>query len=280
MHVGGRSFLITGGTGTFGRAMARRLLADGADRVAIFSRGELSQAAMARDFGHDDRLRFFIGDVRDLSRLARACRGIDVVFHAAALKRVEVGHYNPGEMVKTNVLGAMNVVEAAILAGVERVVGISSDKAWQPCGVYGTTKALAETVFLHADETRGRHDPTFAVARYGNIWRSNGSVVPLWESLAPGPVPLTDPRCTRFFMRIEEAIEFVLRLAREMRGGELWTPDLPAFRLGDLVQAMGLETRIVGLRPYEKLHEGMRDGVTSDVARRMTIEELRDALKS
>lgn len=268
-----KSVLVTGGTGSFGRAFVRRLLQDNTvDRIAVLSRGEHAQADMSAEFG-SDRLRFFIGDVRDRDRLRRAFAGVDTVIHAAALKRIEVGRYNPTEMVKTNIDGTINVVEAALDADVKKVVYLSSDKAWQPISPYGQSKALAESIVLNAYQGRTR----FAVTRYGNVWCSQGSVAPKWSSMT-GPVPVTDPDATRFFMTMDEAVGLVLDTALTMRGGELKIPTLPAFRLGDLAEAMGRDTRIIGLPEWEKKHEGMCEGNTSDKARRMTIAELREAL--
>ena len=204
-----KSVLVTGGTGSFGRAFVRRLLQDNTvDRIAILSRGEHSQAAMRDEFG-SDRLRFFIGDVRDRDRLRRAFSGVDVVVHAAALKRIEVGRYNPTEMVQTNINGTVNVVEAALDADVKKVVYLSSDKAWQPISPYGQSKALAESIVLNAYQGSTR----FAVTRYGNVWCSQGSVAPKWAAIA-GPVPVTDPDATRFFMRMDEAVGLLKDPAR------------------------------------------------------------------
>jgi UDP-N-acetylglucosamine 4,6-dehydratase len=278
--------LITGGSGSFGRAMAKRLIGqdkdEGYDRIIIYSRGEHAQAEMRHDLQTSDahgRLRFFIGDVRDRDRLARAFHGVDVVLHAAALKRIEVGQYNPTEMVRTNIEGAMNVIEAAHDAGVRKVVMLSTDKAWQPISPYGQSKALAETMFLNA--YRSDDGPRFAICRYGNIWRSQGSVVPYWQSLVNQGcrgVPVTDVDATRFFMRIEEAVDFVLETVETMRGGEMRIPTLPAYRIGDLVEAFGVRAEIIGLPSYEKKHEGMAEGLTSDIAPRMTVRELQEAL--
>lgn len=277
------SVLITGGTGSFGQAMTRHLLEmeDGPGRIVIYSRGEHRQAEMRANYLHDkeklDKLRFFIGDVRDRDRLRRAFRGVDVVIHAAALKRIEVGRYNPIEMVKTNVGGAINVIEAANDCDVEKVVALSSDKAWQPISPYGQSKALAESILLNAYQG----GTIFSVCRYGNVWRSQGSVVPRWQSLLDQgcrSVPVTDPECTRFFMPMSEAINFVIETISEMDGGELRIPTLPAYRLGDLVEAMGAKAEIIGLPDWEKKHEGMADGNTSDIAPRMTVDELRSAL--
>jgi UDP-N-acetylglucosamine 4,6-dehydratase len=267
--------LITGGTGSFGRAMAKRLLSMEVERVAIYSRSEHCQAEMAQLFS-DQRMRFFIGDVRDRDRLRRAMQGIEVVFHAAALKRIEVGQYNPSEMVKTNVQGAVNVIEAANDAGVAKVVALSTDKAWQPVSPYGQSKALAESLFLNAYQGGTR----FVVTRYGNVWKSQGSVVPKWQSLISmgcRSVPVTNPDCTRFFMTMDEALDFVLLHLERMEPG-IHVPELPAYRLGDLAKAMGVKMDVTGLPNWEKLHEGMADGLTSDGVPRMTIRELQEAL--
>ncbi len=277
---------ITGGTGAFGNAFAYYLLGllEPPRRLVIFSRGEYRQFLMAQELEPIDvqrSLRFFIGDVRDRDRLRRAFDGIDVVVHAAALKRIEVGAYNPTEMVKTNVYGAINVIEAAQDAGVNRVVALSTDKAFAPVSPYGVSKALAESIFLAANNTGGWYGPKFSVTRYGNVWNSTGSVVPVWRNLiAQGcdTVPVTDPDCTRFFMRMSEAVEFVVGTIDTMHGGELNIPTLPAYRLGDLAEAMGVKMRITGLPDYEKKHESMAEGISSDLARRMTMGELTEEL--
>lgn len=268
-----KSLLITGGTGSFGQAFTEKVLGEyGVDRIAILSRGEHAQAEMAERF-RDNRLRFFIGDVRDRDRLRRAFEGIEVIVHAAALKRIEVGFYNPTEMVRTNIEGAMNVIEAAKDAGVSKVVALSTDKAFQPVSPYGQSKALAETLFRNAYQGSG---PIFAVTRYGNVWGSKGSVVPRWREMlkTTDTVPVTDPEATRFFMRMSEACDLVAGTISKMRGGELEIPKLPAYRLCDLATAMGANIKITGLPEYEKRHEGMCDGNTSDKARRMTVAEL------
>jgi UDP-N-acetylglucosamine 4,6-dehydratase/5-epimerase len=277
------SVLITGGTGSFGNAFVKRLLAIGqTKRIVIFSRGEIRQADMRSEIGEDDRLRYFIGDVRDRDRLRRAMRGVEVVVHAAALKRIEVGFFNPVEMVKTNIMGAVNIIEAAQDSGVQKVVALSSDKAFEPVSPYGTSKALAESLFLASNNTTGATGPKFAICRYGNVWRSNGSVVMIWEKMIKArfdAVPITDPECTRFFMKIEQAVDLVINTIETMKGGELVIPDLPAYRLGDLAEAMGIKTTIRGLPAWEKKHESMRVGLGSDKARRMTVDELREALR-
>lgn len=247
--------------------------------MCVFSRSEHSQALMRAEFG-DERLRFFIGDVRDRERLARAMEGCDLVVHAAALKRVEVGEYDSSEMVKTNVLGAMNVIEAATEAGVDKVVALSSDKAFEPVNCYGASKLVAEKLFLAANNARGAAGPIFAVTRYGNVAGSTGSVIPTWrrELEHARPVRLTHPEATRFWMTLDEAVRLVASTADQMEGGELEIPALPAFRLGDLAEAMRVDFHVVGLGAGEKLHESMSAGQSSDRARRMPVDELREAL--
>jgi UDP-N-acetylglucosamine 4,6-dehydratase len=276
------SILLTGGTGTFGRAFVRRLLADNlSERICVYSRGEHAQAQMREELGDDPRCRWLIGDVRDLSRLRRAMAGVDVVVHAAALKRIEVGAYNPIEMVKTNVDGAINVIEAAQDAGVKKVVALSSDKAFQPISPYGQSKALAEALFLAANNTVAADGPRFAAVRYGNIWCSNGSVVPKWMDMirrGATKVPVSSLQCTRFYMTIDEACDLVLRTIVTMQGGELAIPTLPAYRICDLVEAMGVTVDVKGLPPWEKQHEAMCVGNESEFARRMTVDEIREKL--
>jgi len=279
MFVANR-ILVTGGTGTFGRAFARSALTwKHHPHICIFSRGEHAQAQMRQEIGEDEqRLHWFIGDVRDRDRLRRAMHRVDLVIHAAALKRIEVGYYNPIEMMRTNVEGAVNVIEAAIDVGVARVVALSSDKAYQPVSAYGYSKALAECLFQAAYHS----DTLFAVTRYGNIAGSAGSVIQKWRELLKDgipTVPCTDPECTRFWMTITQAVELVVRTAYNMTGGDLVVPQLPGYRLGDLAEAMGAQPQILGLPSFEKKHECMGPGNCSDQARRMTVEELKEALE-
>lgn len=274
--------LITGGSGFLGHALVEKLLADGCPRICILSRNEFAQAKMRAHFNNDARLRWFIGDVRDERRLERAFAGVYVVIHAAALKRIEVGAYNPEEMVKTNVDGTVNVVDAARRAGVGKVILVSSDKAYQPVSPYGQSKAMAESIMLNAQDPQ--HGPIFRVVRYGNVAGSTGSVIPTWRSLAAKgePITITDPECTRFWMSREEAAKLVVdTIVPESRDAErLAIPDLPAFRLGDLVEALGAPKFIVsGLPPHEKMHENMDSTRCSADARRMTVEEIRERLK-
>jgi UDP-N-acetylglucosamine 4,6-dehydratase len=271
--------LITGGTGSFGQAFVKRLLTEDHSRIVVYSRGEHRQAEMAARL-IDERLRFFIGDVRDRDRLRRAMDGVDVIVHAAALKRIEVGQYNPLEVKKTNIDGAVNVIEAATDAGVKKVVALSTDKAYAPISPYGTSKAFAESLFLAANNTRGARGPIFSVCRYGNVWGSAGSVVPLWREIlkTSDTVPVTDPECTRFYMTMDQAIDLVLKTINTMKGGEIVIPELSAYRLGDLAKAMGAKMKVLGLPAWEKLDESMEAGKSSDKARRMSVDELIEAL--
>lgn len=276
-----RNILITGGTGSFGQAFVKRCLKEGIQRICIFSRDEHKQAIMRSEL-NDSRLRWFIGDVRDTQRMKRAFNGIDTVIHAAALKRVEVGEWDAEEMVKTNVMGTLGVIEAATEANVLRVVALSTDKACEPVSAYGASKLLMEKVILAANNARGEYGPRFAVTRFGNFAGSRGSVIPAWkERIDLGKsVPVTDGNCTRYWMTSEEAVDLVMNTAKTMNGGEFVTPDLPAFTVSDLAKAMEVETYTIGLRPGERLHEMMLEGVSSENARRMTVEELKEALKN
>lgn len=257
------SVLITGGTGSFGHAMTRKLLADGVERIVIFSRDEVKQDLMRQTF-NDPRLRFFLGDVRDLDRLKVAMRGVQLVYHAAAMKRVPQCEYDPSEAVKTNILGSMNVCAAAIETGVECVVALSTDKATAPTNLYGATKLCVEKIVTnynaYAPETR------FMCVRYGNVAGSRGSVIPLWREgrtrhpdgyWIQEPVSLTHPDMTRFWITLKEAVALAQRAASEGRGGETFIPHLSAYRLHDLATAMERAYQVVGLRPGEKMHESM-----------------------
>lgn len=285
MELSGSNVLITGGSGAFGSAFAYHLLGmdNGPGRIAVYSRGEYRQFLMSRELSAIDtvgRLRFLIGDIRDRDRLRRALEGVQVVVHGAALKRIEVGNYNPLEMKKTNIDGAANLIEACHDAGVQKVVALSTDKAFEPVSPYGMSKAYAEYLFLAANAITGRAGPRFSLCRYGNVWNSTGSVVPVWRSqLADnGIVTVTDPDCTRFFMRMQQAIDLVLATIVSSKVGETAIPILPAYRLGDLATAMGAKMKVTGLPPWEKLHESMAKGNSSDLARRMTVEELKEEL--
>ena len=235
---------------------------------------------MRERFRNNPVLRWFIGDVRDRDQLEHAMEGIETVIHAAALKRIEVGAYHPREMVKTNVLGSQNVIDAAKRQGVRKVLLVSSDKAFEPVSPYGQSKALAESLFLTANNVYPG-GPKYSVVRYGNVWNSTGSIVPTWKGLiAAGAevVPVTALDCTRFFMRLGEAVDLVLGTLRDMRGGEVNVPDLPAYRIADLVDAFGVGADVRGLRTWEKRHESMDETRRSDMAPRMTADELKEEL--
>ncbi len=263
--MNGASILITGGTGSFGQRLVETLLARyDLKRVVVFSRDELKQSQMAQtDYAVRDgekRLRFFLGDVRDQDRLRRAMEGIDTVVHAAALKQVPASEYNPMEFVKTNILGAQNVIEAALDTGVKRVVALSTDKAAAPINLYGATKLASDKLFTAANNIKGARDLRFSVVRYGNVMGSRGSVVPFFiERAAAGVLPITDPTMTRFNISLDEGVDLVLWALEHGRGGEILVPKIPSFRITDLAEAIApnAEHRIVGIRPGEKIHEEM-----------------------
>jgi UDP-N-acetylglucosamine 4,6-dehydratase/5-epimerase len=268
-----KSVLITGGTGSFGSELVRVLLRDhDLRRIIIYSRDEYKQAMMAQSL-RDDRLRYFIGDVRDLERLKMAMREVDLVVHAAAMKHVPIAEYNPMECVKTNVMGAENVVQAAIANRVPKVVALSTDKACNPINLYGATKLASDKIFVASNNLSGSVGTQFAVVRYGNVVGSRGSVVPFFrELIAKGSdhLPITDPRMTRFWITLESGVDFVLSSAEMMQGGELFVPKIKSMSIVDLAKAMAphLPQKIVGIRPGEKLHEVM---ITEDDAR-STVE--------
>jgi UDP-N-acetylglucosamine 4,6-dehydratase len=257
----GRSILITGGTGSFGKRFLRTVLEEtDVRRVVVFSRDELKQFEMQQSYPDERRLRFFIGDVRDRDRLHRAFHGVDFVIHAAALKQVPAAEYNPFEAVKTNVHGAQNVIDTAIDCGVERVVALSTDKACSPINLYGATKLVSDKLFVNGNAYAGAANTRFAVVRYGNVVGSRGSVVPYFRQLAPtGVLPITDERMTRFWITLDQGVQFVLASLERMRGGELFVPKIPSMRVVDLARAMApeAELKVVGVRPGEKLHEEM-----------------------
>lgn len=255
------SLLITGGTGSFGKAFLRHVLEKaGPRRVAILSRDELKQSEMRAEFT-DDRLRWFIGDIRDRDRLVRAMHGVDYVVHAAALKQVDTAEYNPFEYVKTNIIGSQNVIDAAIDAGVKKVVALSTDKASSPINLYGATKLTADKLFIAANNYSYSFGTRLAVVRYGNVMGSRGSVIPLFRKLAAEgqPLPITHPDMTRFWITLDHAVEFVIQAFDTMSGGELYVPRIPSMRITDLVEAVapGSPTVVIGVRPGEKLHEEM-----------------------
>lgn len=267
------SVLITGGTGSLGKSLVEYLLKETkVRRIAILSRDELKQQQLRLQFGDDSRLRWFLGDVRDLDRLKRAFHGVDYVIHAAALKQVDTGEYNPMEFIKTNVLGSQNVIDASIDAGVKRVVALSTDKASSPINLYGATKLTADKLFVAANNYSFTYGTTFSVVRYGNVMGSRGSVIPFFQSIAAQgkPLPITDLRMTRFWISIESAVKFVIESLEMMTGGELYVPKIPSMKIVDLANAVAPDVELmeIGLRPGEKLHEEM---ISADDSRRTIV---------
>ena len=256
------SILITGGTGSFGKAFLETVLTQHTPRrVVIFSRDELKQYEMKQKWGDDLRVRFFLGDIRDVDRLTLAMHGVDLVVHAAALKQVDTAEYNPMEYVKTNVLGSENVIQAAMAAGVAKVVALSTDKASSPVNLYGATKLTADKLFISSNHYTFARGTAFCVVRYGNVMGSRGSVIPFFRRLAEEgqPLPITDPRMTRFWITLPQAVDFVIKSFTDMTGGELYVPRIPSMRVTDLAEAVapGSELIDIGIRPGEKLHEEM-----------------------
>lgn len=268
-----KTILITGGTGSFGRSFAKKaLLEHNPNKVIIFSRDEWKQWEMRRSdpvFDHD-KIRYFLGDVRDKDRLMRAFRDVDLVVHAAALKQVPAAEYNPSEFVRTNIDGATNVIDSAIDRGVEKVVALSTDKAVNPINLYGATKLCSDKLFVAGNIYVGnRTYPKFSVVRYGNVLGSRGSIIPLWKKMiedGADSLPVTDPRMTRFWITLDQAADFVVRSFSDMCGGEIFVPKIPSMKIMDLAQAVapGVPTKICGIREGEKLHELM---ISSDDAR-------------
>jgi UDP-N-acetylglucosamine 4,6-dehydratase/5-epimerase len=268
--LSGSSILVTGATGSFGKAFLGYALENlNPQRIVVFSRDELKQYEVRQMFGDDPRLRFFIGDIRDLPRLERAMHGIEYVIHAAALKQVDTAEYNPSEYVATNINGSQNVIDAAINAGVQKVVALSTDKASSPINLYGATKLVADKLFIAGNHYAATHPTRFAVVRYGNVMGSRGSVVPLFRSLdAQGKsLPVTDKRMTRFWITLPAAVRFVVDSFDKMQGGELFVPRIPSMRIVDLIEAVAPDapTHEMGMRPGEKLHEEM---ISADDSRR------------
>ena len=266
-----KSILITGGTGSLGRAITTFLLENTEiRRIVIFSRDELKQHEMKNVFQeHLDRMRFFVGDIRDLTRLNRALHDVNYVIHAAALKQVDTGEYNPLEFIKTNVIGSSNVIEACIDSSVEKVIALSTDKASSPINLYGATKLTADKLFLAANNYVADKETIFSVVRYGNVMGSRGSVIPYFKNLHERglELPITDLRMTRFWISLPDATRFVLDSLQMMTGGELYVPKIPSFKITDLARAISGSENFheIGLRPGEKLHEEM---ISTDDSRR------------
>lgn len=259
-----KSILITGGTGSLGKALTKTILDTWPEirRLVIFSRDEQKQFQMAQEFPTEQypAMRYFIGDVRDAERLQRAFTGVDYVIHAAAMKHVHIAEYNPDECVKTNVGGAQNVIKAALDTGVTKVVALSTDKACAPINLYGATKLTSDKLFIAANNIKGVKDIQFSVVRYGNVMGSNGSVIPFFlQKKESGILPITDPNMTRFNISLEDGVKMVLHALEHAWGGELFVPKIPSYRIMDLAEAIGpdCEHPIVGIRPGEKIHEEM-----------------------
>ncbi|TDX58913.1 UDP-N-acetylglucosamine 4,6-dehydratase (inverting) [Orenia marismortui] len=257
----GKTILVTGGTGSFGKKFTRIILDRfDVEKIIVFSRGELKQAQMRAEFQNNPKLRFFIGDVRDKDRLYRAFNGVDIVIHAAALKRVPECEYNPFEAIKTNVLGAENIINAAIDKGVEKVVALSTDKAANPINLYGATKLCSDKLFIAGNSYVGKKKTRFSVVRYGNVLGSRGSVIPFFQKMKEeGVIPITDDRMTRFWITLEDAVELVILSLQKMLGGEIFVPKIPSMKIVDLAKSIApeCEQKIIGIRPGEKLHESL-----------------------
>ncbi len=260
----GKSILVTGGTGSFGKKFIETILTSYPEvkRIVVFSRDELKQFEMAQQFPPDKfrQIRYFIGDVRDRDRLYRAFEGIDIVVHAAALKQVPACEYNPFEAIKTNILGAQNIIETALEQGVTKVVALSTDKAAAPINLYGATKLCSDKLFVAANNFKGTRDIKFSVVRYGNVMGSRGSVIPFFlKKKRDGVLPVTDERMTRFNITLEDGVKLVLKALDTMWGGEIFVPKIPSYRILDVAKAVdsGCRIEIVGIRPGEKLHEEM-----------------------
>lgn len=260
--LNGKNILITGGTGSFGKQFVKTILKHyRPNKIIIYSRDELKQYEMAQRF-NDPCMRYFIGDVRDLSRLESAMNGVDYVVHAAALKHVPIAEYNPMECIKTNINGAQNVIDAALHCGVSRVIALSTDKAASPINLYGATKLASDKLFVAANNIRGGKDIRFSVVRYGNVLGSRGSVVPFFQKLineGATELPITDERMTRFWITLQEGVDFVLKNFERMHGGEIFIPKIPSMKVIDVASAIAshLPHKIVGIRPGEKMHEVM-----------------------
>ncbi len=264
LNLNGKSVLITGGTGSFGKEFVQTVLQKypKIKRLVIYSRDELKQYEMAQRFSPAEHkaIRYFIGDIRDAKRFTRACENIDIIVHAAALKQVPAAEYNPMECIKTNILGAQNVIEAAFATNVEAVVALSTDKAAAPINLYGATKLCSDKLFVAANNMKGKRDLRFSVVRYGNVMGSRGSVIPFFlKQRETGRLTLTHPQMTRFNITLEDAVKLVLFSLENAMGGEIFIPKIPSYRITDIAQAIGpnCDHQVVGIRPGEKLHEEM-----------------------
>jgi len=272
-----KTILVTGGTGSFGKEFVSNVLKNHSPKkVIVFSRDELKQFEMKNQIGEDSRLRFFIGDIRDKDRLMRAFMNVDYIVHAAALKQVDTGEYNPREFILTNIIGSQNVVDAAIDSGVSKVIALSTDKASSPINLYGATKLTADKLFTAANVYGTNSYTYFSVVRYGNVMGSRGSIIPLFKEMAAKgmEIPITDKRMTRFWITLDQAVSFVLDAFKEMNGGELFVPRIPSMKITDLAKALAPNSiiREIGIRPGEKLHEEM---ISIDDSRRTVKQKTK-----
>ena len=260
--LNGKNILITGGTGSFGKQFVRTILKNyKPNKIIIYSRDELKQFEMAQKF-NDTCMRYFIGDVRDLPRLQKAMAEVDFVVHAAALKHVPIAEYNPMECIKTNVIGAQNIIDACIANNVKNTIALSTDKAASPANLYGASKLVSDKLFVAANNLTGGHEIKFSVVRYGNVLGSRGSVIPYFEKLIKDGVkklPITEPNMTRFWITLQDGVEFVLKNFQRMQGGEIFVPKIPSMKMTEMAKAIAphLEQEVIGIRPGEKLHELM-----------------------
>jgi UDP-N-acetylglucosamine 4,6-dehydratase len=282
MDWSNQTVLITGGTGSFGTAFAKYLIQHQPKKLIIFSRGWLAQKNMQNELGDLPFVRYFIGDVRDRDRLIRAFKGVDIVIHAAAIKDLESCEYNPSEAMATNVIGTQNVIDAAIECRVGKSILISTDKAVNPCNTYGTSKAMAEKLWINANKYAADDNIRFSVCRYGNVVGSAGSVVPVWRKLIEQGaeyLPVTDEHMTRFWFKMSDVCRFVADSLERMQGGELFIPRLPSIRITDLAKAMGMPYRVVGIRPGEKIAEEMEPGYDSGTNEWfLTVEQIKETI--
>lgn len=261
-HLKGKTILITGGTGSFGKKFTSTVLQYPVKKIIIYSRDELKQFEMQQMYKNEPRLRFFIGDVRDRDRLSLALDGVDIIIHAAAIKQVPAAEYNPMECIKTNIYGAENIVECSLRSNVQQVIALSTDKAANPINLYGATKLCSDKIFVAGNNLTGDRDLRFSVVRYGNVAGSRGSVVPFFKDLIKNgatELPITDAEMTRFWITLDQGVNFVLENLVRMHGGETFVPKIPSIHISDLATALAphLKQKIVGIRPGEKLHEVM-----------------------
>ena len=260
--LNGKNILITGGTGSFGKQFVKTILQRfKPNKVIVYSRDELKQFEMAQKY-NQACMRYFIGDIRDLPRLQKAMNGVDIVIHAAALKHVPIAEYNPMECIKTNVMGAQNVIDASIANNVQKIIALSTDKAASPANLYGASKLVSDKLFVAANNLTGGHEIKFSVVRYGNVLGSRGSVIPFFKNLIANgatSIPITDPEMTRFWITLQEGVDFVLTNLKRMQGGEIFVPKIPSMKMTEMAKAIAphLPQEIIGIRPGEKLHEVM-----------------------